>query len=662
MKNIQKRRSVFRSLRIKIFVIVIVLNIVQAVINIENQINLQNINENERKQNIKNEIINISDFLSSAVESIEKTIYYSHKNAIKKLLDLSVNNDLKFVDLTSYFSFLNLDTINNDLYIIENGKIVNTTFDPDLGLDFYNYGENYKRYLQKIQNNGDFFLEKFAIEVATKRLKSYSYQPTLDKKYIIEIGSYSNAVDNILNLFTSKLKEIVIENKDILSANIWLGWEKPVSMIEDTFFVASQDSLLFEVFKSKSDIQHSFKRNSRNLLAEYMLVEVKNQEYFFDSFIISIIKDVTNKNKPIYKIIAKQLIYTFLFLILILIVIYWATGNLKSVMNDLMKKIGLIADGSLHERIKVEGDNEFTSLAEHFNHMLEQLETSHNDLNRSNDLLAQRNEEITAQRNYALEQKEIIKKQASKILDNIQYAQRIQKAVLPPEENLNEIIPQHFVIYIPKDIVSGDFYLVKKIKNFIIVITADCTGHGVSGAFMSMLGVAFLNEIVSRTSLDKPGEILDRLRNKIKSSLRQKGKQKETTDGMDIALYMINTENMEMQFSGAYEPLYIVRDQNIIEYKGDRQPVAIYLKEKEFTTHIIDLKKGDTIYTLSDGFTDQIGGKEKKRYLPKRFKKLILEINHKPMAEQKEILEDIFMNWKKDLPQTDDVLVIGVKI
>ncbi len=655
MKDIQKRRSVFKSLRIKIFVIIILLNAIQAGLNIKYQIELQNKNENERKQNIKNEIISISDFLSSAVESIEKTIYYSHKNAIGKLVDLYVKTDLKYVDLSSQFSVLNLDTINNDLYIIENGKIVNTTFKPDLGLDFYKYGENYKKYLQEIQKNGEFLLEKFAIEVATKRLKSYSYQPTHDKKYIIEIGSYSNAVDNILNLFTNKLKEIVIENDNILSANIWLGWEKPVSMIEDSFLVASQDSLLGEVFKRKTDIQHSFKKNNRNLLAEYMLVEVKNQEYFFDSFIISIIKDITDKNAPIYNIITKQLIYTLLFLVLILFVVYLVTGNLKTVMNNLMKKISLIADGSLHERIIVDGNNEFTSLAEHFNHMLEQLETSHNELNQSN-------KEITAQRNYALEQKEIIKNQASEILDSIHYAKRIQEAVLPPEETLNEIVPEHFVFYKPRDIVSGDFYLIKKIKNYIVVVTADSTGHGVPGAFMSMLGVAFLNEIVSRTSFDKSGEVLNRLRNKIKSSLRQSGKETETTDGMDLSLYMINTENLKMQFSGAFASLYLLRDQNITEYKGDRQPIAIYLKEKEFTTHFIDLKKDDIIYTLSDGYTDQIGAETHRKFLKKRFRELILKINQEPMFKQKKILENTFDNWKRDLQQTDDLLVIGIKI
>jgi len=245
---------------------------------------------------------------------------------------------------------------------------------------------------------------------------------------------------------------------------------------------------------------------------------------------------------------------------------------------------------------------------------------------------------------------------------SLNYAEKIQEAVLPSPRLLNNVFTDYFILYKPKDIVSGDFYWINHIKNFVLVAAADCTGHGVPGAFMSMLGITLLNEIVSKSRLDNPNQILNFMRQKVKASLKQTGKQMEQKDGMDIALCMINTDNLHLQYAGAYNPLYIFRNNELIEFKADRQPIAIHKKERDFTNHQIDLKKGDTIYIFSDGYYDQFGGDENKKFYVRQFKQLLKNINQKPMKEQHNILNNTFGDWKGDNDQIDDVLVIGMRI
>jgi serine phosphatase RsbU (regulator of sigma subunit) len=277
-------------------------------------------------------------------------------------------------------------------------------------------------------------------------------------------------------------------------------------------------------------------------------------------------------------------------------------------------------------------------------------------------------------------------------MDSIYYARRIQQAVLPAGDIFKEVFDEkYFIFFRPYNVVSGDFFWIKKIKNFVAVVAADCTGHGVPGAFMSMLGTSFLNEIVTRRSLDSAAEILERLRKKVKTSLHQEGKQDEQKDGMDISFYLLDTESLELQFAGAYNPLYVVRnnslidsdlyelaennkkikiftdeasaaDFTLIELKADRQPIGIYLREKKFTNVNFQLKPGDTLYNFSDGYQDQFGGDTGEKFNAKRFKKLFLSIQEMDMNEQLKIIEQNFLKWKGDTPQIDDVLVLGVKI
>lgn len=246
---------------------------------------------------------------------------------------------------------------------------------------------------------------------------------------------------------------------------------------------------------------------------------------------------------------------------------------------------------------------------------------------------------------------------------SINYASRIQRAILPEVKEISGLADNIFVLLIPKDIVSGDFYWFSQVNNKLVVAAVDCTGHGVPGALMSMLGNSYLDEIINNREITDPARILDELTKEVRSALRQKGERQESKDGMDIALCVIDKKQNVLKYSGAYNNLYLVRKNVLTEYNADRMPIGYYDDlEKRFSNHEIATKPGDLIYMFSDGFADQFGGPNIKKFKSAQFKELILKIHRKPMKDQKKLLESRFLEWKGSSEQTDDVLVIGLKL
>jgi serine phosphatase RsbU (regulator of sigma subunit) len=335
---------------------------------------------------------------------------------------------------------------------------------------------------------------------------------------------------------------------------------------------------------------------------------------------------------------------------------------------------------------------------------------------KANHLLAQQNieirtqkeeistqrDEIRAQRDTVTLQKDHIEEIHKKITDSINYAKRIQEAVLPMSDTARSILGEHFILFKPKDIVSGDFYWATQINEWLIVTVADCTGHGVPGAFMSMLGISFLNEIVRKKEITKSNQVLNELRKEVINALQQRGVQSEQKDGMDIVLIAINKTTMQCQFSGANNPLYVVKKfenlkmcqfeneqsssnqpinpstyqpnnpstnqstnqstYQLYELKGDKMPVAIHPVMNDFTYNEFQLEQGDILYLFSDGYADQFGGEQGKKFLYKRFKELIITNAGKPMNEQKQALDNSIIQWIGNGEQTDDITVVGIKI
>ncbi len=260
-------------------------------------------------------------------------------------------------------------------------------------------------------------------------------------------------------------------------------------------------------------------------------------------------------------------------------------------------------------------------------------------------------------------QRDQIALQKKEITDSIEYAEKIQVAALPKSEFIDNFLSEYFILFKPRDIVSGDFYWINSIENKLVVVAADCTGHGVPGAFMSMLGISILNEIAAQKKRINAGKILDTLREHLTKTLWQTGKEEDAKDGMDVALCIIDPDKSVLQFAGAYNPLILIRGEEILVFKGDKMPVGFHFGEMPpFSTETINYSKGDRIYMYSDGYADQFGGPEDKKFMSVNFRKLLSEVSLLPMEEQKVRLNETIENWKGINEQIDDILVVGIKL
>ena len=234
---------------------------------------------------------------------------------------------------------------------------------------------------------------------------------------------------------------------------------------------------------------------------------------------------------------------------------------------------------------------------------------------------------------------------------------------MPSFDANTDAFSEHFIFFKPRNIISGDFYLTKDLGDHIVIIAADCTGHGIPGAFMSMLGISLLNQIVVQDRITSPDIILNKLRDKVVSTFMQDDNADTRKDGMDVSLCVIDKRNETMEFAGAYNSMLLFTDGELVEIGGNRMPVGMHPKMCElFAKQTFSIKKGMCFYLLSDGYTDQFGGPEGKKFRKKQFKELLSSIQTKKMDEQKQILENTYYLWKGNEDQVDDVLVIGVRI
>ena len=282
------------------------------------------------------------------------------------------------------------------------------------------------------------------------------------------------------------------------------------------------------------------------------------------------------------------------------------------------------------------------------------------------ELEAQR-DEIEQQNSYLNNANLEISEKNKEITDSIRYAQRIQSSILPELGTIYEIFPDSFILYKPKEVLSGDFYWASETQNgeFIFVV-ADCTGHGVPGALMSIIGNDLLNYAVKEQNLSLPSEILDSLQKNIKIRLKQTDRYSESKDGMDISIINYNSQKSLIQFSGAMNSLFLIQDNILTEIKADRMSIggAVHAKiaaGRKFNNHEINITEGDSFYLFSDGYPDQLGGTHTRKFMKKRFKELLVKINQFPANQQYEILEEALSVWQGEGSQNDDILVAGIK-
>ncbi|MDA9312093.1 SpoIIE family protein phosphatase [Vicingaceae bacterium] len=276
----------------------------------------------------------------------------------------------------------------------------------------------------------------------------------------------------------------------------------------------------------------------------------------------------------------------------------------------------------------------------------------------------QRTAEVVKQKEEIDQQKEQLEEYFLQVTDSIKYAQKIQEAILPPESYVRKLLPDSFIFYRPKDIVSGDFYWLGEAEDRVYFAAVDCTGHGVPGAFMSIVGYNQLKQAIITTNGGSPAEILDHLNIGVSETLHQKDENSTSKDGMDVAICSLNHKTKELQYAGAFNPLYLLRDGNIVQTKGDKFPIGSFLDgaTPNFTNHKLQLLEGDILYIFSDGYADQFGGPRGKKMMYKKFRDTLIANSKKDLSVQKELLRDYLYDWMGEEEQVDDILVVGVKV
>jgi serine phosphatase RsbU (regulator of sigma subunit) len=559
-------------------------------------------------------------------------------------------------DLFALCDYLELDTSKESVYIIDtNGVIVNTTFLPDHNLDFYARGEGYREYFEKIWAQNKFVTDRFSEEQVTGRIRKWSFIPTRDSFYLIELGFLSNEARQLKDMMLETVNNIADKHDDI--QEVYLAMQVKGEAFEGIPDTTLQDELE-AVLQTKKNQRIVTETDSLTMYEDLLSIDIVLDETTMFSGMVLYIKSDNSRELSLISQSVTRFVWMILFALLILIVIIVLRARtLTRPIINLTKKAEIIRSGNLNERIVPEGNNEITALSESFNHMIDQLQESYETLEQK---VIDRTAEVVEQKNIAETQRHLVEEKNKEILDSINYAKRIQKAILPPDKLFHQLLPGSFVLYKPKDIVAGDFYWLQQVKQTVLVASADCTGHGVPGALVSVVCNNALNRSVREYRITEPGKILDKTREIVISEFEKS--DQEVKDGMDISLCAI-TEN-KIQWSGANNPLWIIKrgSSELIEIKPDKQPIGKYAESKPFTTHELILESGDTLYIFTDGFSDQFGGEKGKKFKASSMKELLVSIQHLTMEDQKTALNDAFEKWRGTLEQIDDVSVIGIRI
>jgi serine phosphatase RsbU (regulator of sigma subunit) len=677
-----RKTTIFRQLIFNIVIPTLAALLVFAVLNFYFTRSLMTKGNDERNLIISNEITKILKFQDIAFDLIEEEINIRFKELSTILVKdyFSNTEKIKDTDLKAIKSKLKMDPVNEDIYVISSdGIIINTTLKQDMGSDLFAFGEKFKNYLQSILKSGEFVSDLFAIEDKTRRPKKYSYQATKDRKYIIELGAYSKKADEIIKAIEDTKRELIKDTKGIIDVELFLMADAPFTMNQVATKENHPDTLL-RSFQDRDTISFIERAGKSWYQYQYIYMERSNlkerpNSNLYKGSVIRIISDRTQQ-VALFRKAAFQFILVFVITILVLsFLIYRKTRVITLPIIKLVENVDRITNGNLRERAEVTGNNEITKLSEKFNMMIAQLESYYYELEEKvkerTGKIEKQKEEIACQRDSLAEKNSQlneayveIEEQKKHIMDSIYYARRIQTAILPSFQQLDSKLKNHFIFYLPKDIVSGDFYWMTEADGLVMIAAVDCTGHGVPGAFMSIVGYNQLHNAVSVKKARKGSDILNELNEGVISTLNENTSESSIKDGMDMTLCVFDFSKGIVDFAGANNPMILIRDNKLIKYKGDRLPIGAFVEHRKqlFTSNIIDIMEGDMIYLFSDGYADQFGGPEDKKFFISRFEELLFDIHKKPLEEQKEVLKTTLYDWMGSNDQVDDILVIGIRI
>ncbi len=659
-----KLNSIYSQLLLNIVLPVLLGLIIIGTFSYQNTKSIQNHNNETEQIFIYDEIKSFIELQFVALSIIEEPMEKQMEQYSNKLVNEHFANthNIENIDLNRIMKKLNMNSESFDLYIInEDGIVINTTFKEDLYINFFSFGLSHKNYLLKIFSEGTFDSPRFFFEHKTKRYKKYTYHSTLDKKYIIEIGLYSEQADKIYDYTISHLMNIPFKKPNLLAVDMFFLGDKPYPLILSDEFIPEHINIISHLKQGKT-VTLPFNAKGKMINYSYFYLKSENPK-IFDGIIVRIANDPTKQNEFIVTERLKIFTVLILSLILTFLLIYFRAKSIVKPIQYLIDKSKIIAGGNYNERVKIKSNKEITELADNFNNMVNNIQERNLQIEEQSEFLYKSNRNLNQAYKLLDHQKNIIENKKDDLTASISYAHRIQESLLPSLDEFSKIFPESFVHMLPRDIVSGDFYWFSHINNKIIIVVSDCTGHGVPGAFMSMIGMTILNFIVNHEKVYDPALILSRLDTEICDLFIYRNRSEQRFEGMDAAVCCFDMKEHKMTFSSAQRPIIFVRNGEAKTYKSSIYPIGEYYDDvqKIFTNTIIDLYEGDLIYMFSDGYTSQFDENDDKKFNYTRFRKLLTDINHRPVKEHPAIIHRTFEAWKGNNDQIDDILIVGIK-
>lgn len=644
------KRSILRQLLANILVPVLL--IFSIVFYLTYQYNLDKVESDiqQQKKNIVEETRNLIEYYDFSMRTHEQSLIERMEHISKEIQFVLAKQNAKSIDLNALRSTLEMDPKREDIYLIDRDlKIVNTTFQPDLGLDFKKLNQTFIPFFTQIFRSKKFKEDRFGLEIKTGKIKKYSYQTSFDGKHIIELGFYSKSADEFKQLLLSKIRSLDNRFEAINRVELYLGVKNVVDIhIKNPKLQKAYLQCLDSKKNILVDTDNPASRGEE--FTEFIFLPVLESK-LYSGYVLEL-----GTNDLPYQNLVADLLWRFgviflLTLAILTVIVYFRSRKLTKPIQELALKTETISTDNLEQTIEITGSLELDLLSRNFNSMMQKLRHSYENLE---EKVVERTQELQ-------EQKLIVEAKNHEIVESIQYARFIQQALLPLESEIQASFDENaFVYYAPKDIIAGDFFWFEKRGHLSWFAVADCTGHGVPGAMVSVLCINALYQSLALNPEQPTGQLLDHVRELVVQTLTKEARS--VKDGMDISLACFNHQTQVLQWTGANNPLWIFRGEEILVTNPDKQPVGQFDGAKPYTTHEIQLEANDWIILFSDGYADQFGGPKNKKYKYATLRDFIRAHNHKSGSELKQELKNEFENWKGNHEQTDDVCVMGIKL
>ena len=599
----------------------------------------------EKVASLRAELMSIIRFQDVSLAQASRNLEHNAQGKMKALrYDYFATSDsIETADLERIRREIGMNET-DDIYIINSdGIIVNTTMITDQDFNLFSIGGEFEEFLRTLFYHDFYSPQPMSLETNTRKFKKFIYQSSRDHRYIIQLGFYSTEAGRFNTEVARRLREIESGPGEINSIDLILAPWNPFSLYKGKDIEEGEVPKLREIFENKSDevVEQSDTKTS------YIFFENTGNETISWQGILKVVYDKTKDREILFESLIQKISFFGVGMVLLLIILFINVKLIIRPIDNLSAAALDLGRGKLSKRAEAGGTREMIFLAETFNSMADNLEKSHLEISKKNE----------------------------EILSSINYARRLQEAILPPQDLLAESLGDHFVLYLPKDVVAGDFYWMEKNERDVFIAAADCTGHGVPGAMVSMVCSGALNRAIKEMKLREPAEILNQTRDLVIETFEKS--HYDVLDGMDIALIRFDRIERKVAFAGAQNPLYRVTssspksdpdlamsadDADLLEYKGHKQPIGKFVRMTQFSQQEIECLPGDCLYLFTDGYADQFGGPDGKKFMYKNLKKLLLTLHSCDMNEQKEKLTKAFNDWRADGLQIDDICIIGIRL